>query len=74
MHYFLMRQNPHKLQRNTLVYDLLIEDGGCWCKGSCNYKPCNKSMLKMGWINLLRLGGWWGFFDYSSLLSYQEAS
>ncbi len=30
MHYFLMRQNPHKLQRNTLVYDLLIEDGRCF--------------------------------------------
>jgi len=30
MHYFLMSNNPHKLQRNTLVYDLLIEDGRCY--------------------------------------------
>ncbi len=40
MHYFLMRQNPHKLQRNTLVYDLLIEDGRCFgVKALVNYKP-----------------------------------
>jgi len=30
MHYFMMVQNRHQLQRNTLVYDLLIEDGRCF--------------------------------------------
>ena len=40
MHYFLMRENPHKLQKNTLVYDLLIEDGRCYgVKALVNYKP-----------------------------------
>ena len=40
MHYFLMSQNRHKLQRNTLVYDLLIEDGRCYgVRAMVNYKP-----------------------------------
>ncbi|NPA61055.1 MAG: FAD-dependent oxidoreductase [Epsilonproteobacteria bacterium] len=40
MHYFLMSNNPHKLQRNTLVYDLLIEDGRCYgVKALVNYEP-----------------------------------
>jgi len=40
MHYFMMVQNRHKLQRNTLVYDLLIEDGRCYgVKATVNYKP-----------------------------------
>ncbi len=40
MHYFMMAQNRHKLQRNTLVYDLLIEDGRCYgVKALVNYKP-----------------------------------
>ncbi len=30
MHYFMMVENQHMLQRNTLVYDLLIEDGRCF--------------------------------------------
>jgi len=30
MHYFMMVQNKHQLQRNTLVYDLLIENGRCF--------------------------------------------
>ena len=30
MHYFMMVQNRHQLQRNTLVYDLLIENGRCF--------------------------------------------
>jgi len=30
MHYFMMVQNRHQLQRNTLVYDLLIENGRCY--------------------------------------------
>ncbi len=40
MHYFMMVQNRHKLQRNTLVYDLLIEDGHCYgARAMVNYKP-----------------------------------
>ncbi len=39
MHYFMMLENSHKLQRNTLVYDLLIEDGRCFgVKALVNYK------------------------------------
>ena len=39
MHYFMMVENRHKLQRNTLVYDLLIEDGICYgVKALVNYK------------------------------------
>ena len=39
MHYFMMLQNRHQLQRNTLVYDLLIEDGRCFgVKALVNYK------------------------------------
>ena len=30
MHYFMMVKNKHQLQKNTLVYDLLIEDGRCF--------------------------------------------
>ena len=30
MHMFLMEQNKHKLQKNSLVYDLLIENGRCY--------------------------------------------
>ncbi|MBL0721307.1 MAG: FAD-binding protein, partial [Sulfurovum sp.] len=30
MHYFLMVENRHKLQKNTLVYDLLIKEGRCY--------------------------------------------
>jgi L-aspartate oxidase len=39
MHYFMMLQNRHQLQRNTLVYDLLIENGRCFgVKALVNYK------------------------------------
>jgi L-aspartate oxidase len=39
MHYFMMTQNKHKLQRNTLVYDLLIENGRCFgAKALVNYE------------------------------------
>jgi L-aspartate oxidase len=39
MHYFMMAENKHKLQKNTLVYDLLIEDGRCYgVKALVNYK------------------------------------
>lgn len=30
MHHFMMVQNKHQLKSNTLVYDLLIEDGRCF--------------------------------------------
>jgi len=40
MHYFMMLQNRHKLQKNTLVYDLLIENGRCYgVKATVNYEP-----------------------------------
>jgi len=40
LHYFLMQQNKHHLQRNTLVYDLLIEGGRCYgVKATVNYQP-----------------------------------
>ena len=40
MHYFMMVQNKHQLQKNTLVYDLLIEDGRCYgVKAMVNYQP-----------------------------------
>ncbi len=40
MHYFMMVQNKHQLQKNTLVYDLLIEDGRCFgVKATVNYEP-----------------------------------
>jgi L-aspartate oxidase len=39
MHYFMMVQNKHQLQRNTLVYDLLIENGRCFgVKALVNYE------------------------------------
>jgi L-aspartate oxidase len=40
MHYFMMQQNVHRLQKNTLVYDLLIENGRCYgVKATVNYEP-----------------------------------
>ena len=40
MHYFMMVQNRHELQKNTLVYDLLIENGRCYgVKATVNYQP-----------------------------------
>ncbi|SFZ97614.1 L-aspartate oxidase [hydrothermal vent metagenome] len=40
MHYFMMLKNKHKLQKNTLVYDLLIENGRCYgVKATVNYEP-----------------------------------
>ena len=40
MHYFFMQNNPHLLQRNTLVYDLLIEGGRCYgIRAMVNYRP-----------------------------------
>jgi len=40
LHYFMMVQNKHQLQKNTLVYDLLIENGRCYgAKATVNYEP-----------------------------------
>ena len=40
MHLFLMTINKHKLQKNTLVYDLLIKEGRCYgIKATVNYEP-----------------------------------
>lgn len=40
MHYFMMLQNTHQLQKNTLVYDLLMENARCYgVKAMVNYKP-----------------------------------
>ena len=40
MHYFMMVQNKHELLKNTLVYDLLINNGRCYgVKATVNYKP-----------------------------------
>lgn len=40
MHFFMMQNNPHLLQRNTLVYDLLIEGGRCYgIRAMVNYRP-----------------------------------
>jgi len=40
MHYFMMVQNKHELQKNTLVYDLLISNGRCYgVKATVNYQP-----------------------------------
>ncbi len=40
LHYFMMTQNPHLLQRNTLVYDLLIDSGRCYgIRAMVNYRP-----------------------------------
>jgi L-aspartate oxidase len=40
MHYFMMVKNRHNLQKNTLVYDLLIENGRCYgVKAMVNYEP-----------------------------------
>ncbi len=40
MHLFMMTQNKHQLQKNTLVYDLLIENARCYgVKATVNYEP-----------------------------------
>jgi len=58
MHMHLMAQNPHKLQKNTLVYDLLIEGGRCYgVRAMINYKPCtiyaNSVVIASGGIGSL---------------------
>lgn len=40
MHHFMMVQNKHQLQRNTLVYDLLVQNGRCYgVNALVNYRP-----------------------------------
>jgi L-aspartate oxidase len=40
LHYFMMTKNSHLLQRNTLVYDLLIDSGRCYgIRAMVNYRP-----------------------------------
>lgn len=58
MHYFMMAQNRHMLQKNTLVYDLLIENGRCYgVKAMVNYKPttiyANNVIIASGGIGSL---------------------
>ncbi len=58
MHMFLMSQNPHKLQKNSLVYDLLIENGRCYgVRVMINYKPhtlyANSVVIASGGIGSL---------------------
>jgi L-aspartate oxidase len=58
MHMHLMSTNPHKLQKNTLVYDLLIEDGRCYgVRAMINYKPytmyANSVVIASGGIGSL---------------------
>ncbi len=58
MHKFLMEQNHHKLQKNSLVYDLLIEDGRCYgVRLMVNYKPytlyANSVVIASGGIGSL---------------------
>ncbi len=60
MHMFLMEQNPHKLQKNTLVYDLLIENGRCYgVRLMENYKPytlyANSVVIASGGVGSLYL-------------------
>jgi len=58
MHMFLMEQNPHKLQKNSLVYDLLIENGRCYgVRVMVDYKPvtlyANSIVIASGGIGSL---------------------
>jgi len=58
MHYFMMKHNPHLLQRNTLVYDLLIENGRCYgVRAMVNYRPktlyANSVLIASGGIGSL---------------------
>lgn len=40
LHHFMMTQNPHHLEQNMLVYDLLIENGRCYgIKAMSSYSP-----------------------------------
>ena len=63
MHYFMMLQNKHQLQRNTLVYDLLIENGRCFgVKALVNYK--HKTILADDVI--IASGGVGSLYEYNT--------
>jgi L-aspartate oxidase len=63
MHYFMMLQNKHKLQRNTLVYDLLIENGRCFgVKALVNYE--HKTILADDVI--IASGGVGSLYEYNT--------
>ncbi len=58
MHMFLMQQNLHMLQKNSLVYDLLIEGGRCYgVRLMKDYKPetlyANSVVIASGGIGSL---------------------
>ena len=63
MHYFMMVQNKHQLQRNTLVYDLLIENGRCFgVKALVNYQH------KTIWADdvIIASGGVGSLYEYNT--------
>jgi len=63
MHYFMMVQNRHQLQRNTLVYDLLIENGRCFgVKALVNYE--HKTILANDVI--IASGGVGSLYEYNT--------
>jgi L-aspartate oxidase len=63
MHYFMMVQNRHQLQRNTLVYDLLIENGRCFgVKALVNYE--HKTILADDVI--IASGGVGSLYEYNT--------
>jgi len=63
MHYFMMVQNQHQLQRNTLVYDLLIENGRCFgAKALVNYE--HKTILADDVI--IASGGVGSLYEYNT--------
>jgi len=63
LHHFMMAQNPHLLQRNTLVYDLLIDNGKCYgVKALVN----NESMSIYADDVVIASGGVGSLYDYNT--------
>jgi len=63
MHYFMMMQNKHLLQRNTLVYDLLVENGHCHgVRAMVNYQP--KTILAKHVV--IASGGIGSLYEYNT--------
>ncbi len=63
MHYFMMTKNKHMLQRNTLVYDLLIESGHCYgVRAMVNYQP--KTILAKHVV--IASGGIGSLYEYNT--------
>ena len=63
MHYFMMTRNKHLLQRNTLVYDLLIENGHCYgARAMVNYQP--KTILAKHVV--IASGGIGSLYEYNT--------